>query len=78
MKTLKTVLVGSNRRIPLTEFNRYLDSIGAEPYSNDNTSGFLRVREASEWLNVSEGYIYKLIYAYEKEPVQIGMADVSE
>lgn len=78
MKTLKTVLVGTNRRIPLTEFNRYLDSIGAEPYSNDNTSGFLRVREASEWLNVSEGYIYKLIYAYEKEPVQIGMADVSE
>jgi len=78
MKMLKTVLVGTNRRIPLTEFNRYLDSIGAEPYSNDNTSGFLRVREASEWLNVSEGYIYKLIYAYEKEPVQIGMADVSE
>ena len=75
---LKTVLVGTNRRTPLTEFNRYLDSIGAEPYSNDNTSGFLRVREASEWLNVSEGYIYKLIYAYEKEPVQIGMADVSE
>ena len=78
MKTLKTVLVGSNRRIPLTEFNRYLDSIGAEPYSNDNTSGFLKVREAAEWLHVSEGYIYKLIYAYEKEPVQIGMADVSD
>ena len=78
MKTLKTVLVGSNRRIPLTEFNRYLNTIGAEPYSNDNTSGFLTVREAADWLNVSMGYIYKLIYAYEKEPIQIGMADVSD
>lgn len=67
MKTLRTVMVGHSRRIAIEDFDQYLESIGTEPYPNDGSSGFLKVREAAEWLNVSIGYIYKMIYAYEKE-----------
>ena len=78
MKTLKSVMVGHSRRIAIDDFNKYLESIGTEPYPNDGSSGFLKVRECAEWLNVSIGYIYKMIYEFENEPVQIGMADISE
>ena len=78
MKTLKSVMVGHSRRIAIEDFNKYLESIGTEPYPNDGSSGFLKVREAAEWLNVSIGYIDKMIYEFENEPVQIGMADVIE
>ena len=69
--TLKSVLVGSARRISIDDFNIYLDSIGAPPYGHDGKSGFITIRDVAAWLNVSGQTVYNMVYAYENEPLQV-------
>lgn len=72
--TLKSVLVGSARRISIDDFNRYLDSIGAPPYGHDGKNGFITIRDVAEWLNVSGQTVYNMVYAYEKDPLQVAQS----
>ncbi len=74
VQTLKSVKVGESLRISIDDFNQYLNSIGAPPYEHDGKKGFIKVAEAAEWLNVSIGYIYKMIYAYQDEPLQVAQS----